>query len=163
MSGTTDVYPIVLETDAFSLTRLEAATVIGAVVAVVGLVLPWVSGLGLSVSGFAYTWLSPAFVGGAGLAAALAVPDGYVRLRYAVIALVGVALAAIGIIMVLGIPSLGRSAGIGVFVFTLGGLLVTTGGYGSLVREMSTMKATAIVCAGSVAVLTAGLILVQVS
>ena len=163
MTDTKGAHSMAFETDAFSLTRLEAATVIGAVVAVVSLALPWVSGLGLSVSGFAYTWLSPAFVGGAGLVAALAVLDGYVRLRYAVIALVGVALAAIGIITILGIPSLGRSAGIGVFVFTLGGLLVTTGGYGSLVREMSTMKATAIVCAGSVAVLTAGIVLVQLS
>lgn len=158
MTDATELHTTAFETDSFTVTRLEGATVIGAVLVLASLVLPWASGLGGSASGFTFT-LSPAFVVGAGLALALAVPDPYSRIRYALIALVGVLLAAVGVILILGMPP--GTTGIGVIVFTLGGLFVAAGGYGSLVREMSTYRATALVCVGSLIALVVGIVGVQ--
>lgn len=159
MTDTSDLHTTAFETNSFTLTRLDVVAVIGAVVVLGSLVLPWASGFGNSVSGFAYTWLSPAFVVGAGLAIALAVPTPYSRVRHALLALVGVLHAAIGVILLLGMPP--GTKGIGVLVFTLGGLLVTAGGYGSLVREMTVNRATALVCAMSLIVLVVGIVGVQ--
>lgn len=159
MADTTEVHTTAVETDAFRLTRLEAASVVGAVLILASLVLPWTSGLVGSASGFEFTWLSPVFVVGAVLAAALAIPDPYSRVRYALVALVGVTHAAMGVILLLGMPP--GTTGIGVIIFTLGGGLVAAGGYGPLVRETSTYRATAIVCIGSLLALVIGIVLVQ--
>lgn len=159
MADTSGIHTTAFETDSFTLTRLEVVSVIGAAVVLGSLVLPWASGFGNSVSGFAYTWLSPVFVVGAGLAIGLAVPSPYSRVRYTLLTLVGVLHASIGVILLLGMQA--GTKGIGVLVFTLGGLLVTSGGYGSLIREMSPYRATALVCAMSLIVLVAGIVGVQ--
>lgn len=99
------------------------------------------------------------FVVGAILTLVLASLDGYGRVRYALIALVGVTHAAMGVVLLLGMPP--GTTGIGVLVFTLGGLVVATGGYGSLVRETSRYRAPALVCLGSLLALVVGLVLVQ--
>lgn len=159
MTDTSELHTTAFETDSFRLTRLETASVVGAILVIGSLVLPWVGGMAESVSGFEFTRFVPAFVIGAGLAIALAIPDPYPRVRYALLALVGVVLAAVGTILILGMPA--GTTGIGVIVFTLGGLLVAAGGYGSLVRETSTYRATALVCVGSLIVLVVGIVGVQ--
>lgn len=158
MSNASDVHTVLYRTGRVSLTRLEVAAIAGALLAVVSLALPWVKGFTRSATGFEYTWMAPGFVVAAALAIGLAIPAAYRRVRYAGIALIGVLLAAIGVILVLGIPSLGASVGFGLLLFVLGGLLVTGGGYTALVRETSTMKATAFVCVGSLVVLLVGII-----
>lgn len=159
MTRTNGLRTIAFETDSFSLTRLEVTAVAGAALLLVSMVLPWTSGLAGSQSGFAFTWLSPTFVVGAALVLALAMLNGFSRLRYVVLSLVGVTHAAVGVILILGLPP--GAMGLGVLVFALGGTLVAAGGYGSLVREMSTYLATAIVCLGSLLVLVVGIVLVQ--
>ena len=163
MSETTDLHTVAVDAGGLILTRLETATVIGSVLTILSLVLPWASGLSGSVSGFEFTWLSPGFVAAAVIAIALAVFDPYSRIRYAITAIIGVALAAIGIILLLGVSSYAVSAGVGLVVFTVGGLLVTGGGYSALIRETSTMKATGVVCAGALAVLVVGIVAAQVA
>lgn len=158
MTDTRELHTTAFETDAFRLTRLETASVVGAVLIIVSFVLPWVGGMADSVSGFEFSWFSPALFAGALLAIALAVPDRFSRVRYTLLALVGVVHASIGVILLLGMPA--GTTGIGVVVFLLGGGLVAAGGYGSLVRETTTYRATAIVCLGSLFALTAGLIAV---
>lgn len=138
-----------------SLTRLESVAVGGAALALASLPLPWHQSLLGSVSGFQATWLSPAFVAGALVTGAVALPDGYDRLRYATISLVGVLLSVIGIFFALGLRSLGGSVALGLVLFVLSGLLVAYGGYASLTRAASTLKATAVVCAGSLVVVVA--------
>lgn len=159
MTDTTELHTAAFETDSVTLTRLEIASIVGAVLILGSLVLPWMSGLVGSASGFEFTWLSPMFVVGALLTLALAIPRPYPRLRYALIALVGVTHAAIGVILLLGMPA--GTTGIGVIVFALGGILVAAGGYGPLVRETTTYRATAIVCLGSLLALVVGIVLVQ--
>lgn len=161
MADTNDVHTLAFETDAFSLTRLEVAAVVGAGLVLVSLVLPWTSGFAGGVSGLAFTWLSPAFVAGGVLALLLSVLDGYTRIRYAMLALVGVTSAAVGVVLLLGMPP--GTTGVGVLAFGLGGLLVASGGYGSLVRVMSTYRATAVVCIGSLLTLTIGVVLLEIS
>lgn len=158
MTDTTELNTTAYATDAFRLTRLETASIVGAVLIVGSLVLPWTGGMAESVSGFEFSWASPAFVVGAGLAVVLAVPDRFTRVRYTLLALVGVVHASIGVILLLGMPA--GTIGIGVVVFLLGGGLIAAGGYGSLVRETTTYRATAIVCVLSLFALTAGLIAV---
>jgi len=163
MSETTDLHTVAVDVGGLTLTRLETATVIGSVLSIISLVLPWASGLSGPVLGFEFTWLSPGFVAAAVIAIALAVFDPHSRIRYAITAIIGVALAAIGVILLLGVSSYAIYAGVGLVVFVIGGLLVTAGGYTALIRETSTMKATGVVCAGALAVLVVGIVAAQVA
>lgn len=163
MSEAMDGYTVVFERNGLALTRLEVTTIAGSVLAIVSLFLPWVTGLMGTLSGLEYTWMAPGFVVAAAFTIVLAIPSAYRRVRAGLVALAGVLLASIGIIVLLGLPSLGAGTGVGLYVFVLAGLLVTIGGYATLVRETSTLKATAVVCVSSLLVLVVGLLAINAS
>jgi len=133
-----------------SLTRLERTILFGAGLALVGMTLPWRETGTATLTGFTYGPISPILVSATVTAGLVALVDGYETGRHALIALDGITLAAWGSILVLGIPS--QFAGVGLYVTTLGGLLVTGAGYIGLLRRTGPVLATAIVCGGALAI-----------
>jgi len=148
----------VVDTDSITLSRVEAAAVLGAALVLVSMPLPWVGGMARGTPGYAYGAVSPLLAVGGLLCTIFAVTDPYPRTRYALLSLVGVTQTAWGVILVLGIPTGGL--GLGVPVFILGGLLIASGGYIALRRETSTLKATTVVCGGGLILTTTLLIVV---
>lgn len=162
MSETMEGDRVAFDRRGVTLTRLEATTALGGVLVIVSLLLPWASTFDRSVSGLEYTWAWPGFVVAAAVVIVLSLPEAHPRVRNVVVTLVGVVLASLGIILLLGMR-MGLTAGIGLLLFTLAGGLVTGGGYVTLVRDLSAIRATAVLCVVSLVVLVVGLLAINAS
>lgn len=162
MAETMDGHGVAFERYGVSLTRLDLTTIAGGGLAIASLLLPWATVPGSSVSGLEYTWAAPGFAAVAVVSIVLALPSTFPRTRHLVVTLLGVFLALIGIVLLLGMQ-FGLKPGIGLLVFAVAGFLVTGGGYTALIRETSALKGTAILCGTTLIVVVVGLLAITVS